>query len=211
MTLLILAGWATPDHPQAIHLMHSENIGLVGHFRIMARHNRWSNYRIYRACQQLSPVEFAGSRVGFFPSLLLTLNHILVVDWYYLDALEGGGLGQGIFQNETPYDTCQALAEAQAQTDQRLIHFCDHLTPQDLAQPIAFDRGQRGILWDRVDRTLSHLLVHQIHHRGQAHAMLSSTEVSPPQLDEFLMAGDAHLRAEDLRELGIQEVDIIPQ
>jgi uncharacterized damage-inducible protein DinB len=30
---------------------------------------------------------------------------------------------------------------------------------------------------------LAHLFNHQAHHRGQAHAMLASTEVAPPTLD----------------------------
>jgi hypothetical protein len=38
---------------------------------------------------------------------------------------------------------------------------------------------------ERRDRLLMHLFQHQIHHRGQAHAMLSATAVRPPQLDEF--------------------------
>ncbi|MGL1143213.1 hypothetical protein ACSTLN_23785 [Vibrio parahaemolyticus] len=49
---------------------------------------------------------------------------------------------------------------------------------------------------------------HQIHHRGQAHAMLAGTPVAPPQLDEFFCAGDAPLRATDLAELGYDEADI---
>jgi uncharacterized damage-inducible protein DinB len=47
--------------------------------------------------------------------------------------------------------------------------------------------------------------MHQIHHRGQAHAMLSETSVAPPQLDEFLLANDAPLRAADLAALGWKE------
>jgi uncharacterized damage-inducible protein DinB len=30
---------------------------------------------------------------------------------------------------------------------------------------------------------LAHLFNHQTHHRGQAHAMLSSTKLAPPSLD----------------------------
>jgi uncharacterized damage-inducible protein DinB len=40
-----------------------------------------------------------------------------------------------------------------------------------------------------------HLFQHQIHHRGQVHAMLAGTHVAPPPLDEFYCAGDASLRA----------------
>jgi uncharacterized damage-inducible protein DinB len=50
---------------------------------------------------------------------------------------------------------------------------------------------------ERVDRLLLHLFQHQIHHRGQIHAMLSGTHVTPPQLDEYYLDGDAALRAAD--------------
>jgi uncharacterized damage-inducible protein DinB len=58
---------------------------------------------------------------------------------------------------------------------------------------------------ERIDRLLQHLFQHQVHHRGQAHAMLSDTSVSPPQLDEFFSAGEAPLRAEEFAELGWTE------
>jgi uncharacterized damage-inducible protein DinB len=52
---------------------------------------------------------------------------------------------------------------------------------------------------------VAHLLNHQVHHRGQAHAMLAGTAVAPPQLDEFLMSSEAHLRQADLAALGWTE------
>ncbi|CCE02122.1 conserved hypothetical protein [Bradyrhizobium sp. STM 3809] len=58
---------------------------------------------------------------------------------------------------------------------------------------------------ERCDRLLLHLFQHDIHHRGQAHAMLSATSVKPPQLDEFFPADDAGLRAKDFAELGFSE------
>jgi uncharacterized damage-inducible protein DinB len=56
-----------------------------------------------------------------------------------------------------------------------------------------------------MDRLLLHLFQHQVHHRGQAHAMLSGTAVAPPQLDEFFSADDAPLREADLAALGWTE------
>jgi hypothetical protein len=52
------------------------------------------------------------------------------------------------------------------------------------------------------------MIQHQVHHRGQAHAMLSETSVSPPQLDEFFSAGEAPLRAGEFAELGWSEEKI---
>lgn len=180
---------------------------LSGHFRIMARNNRWSNYRLLNACEQLTQEEFTAPRISFFPSLWLTLNHLLIVDWYYVDALEKGGLGYSAFDNETPCLTVADLQIAQKQVDERLILFCDQLSGSDLPSLISFDRRDRGIFWDRVDRTLSHLFVHQIHHRGQVHAMLAGTVIRPPQLDEFFMDGDASLRDQDLVALGFKETN----
>jgi len=56
-----------------------------------------------------------------------------------------------------------------------------------------------------VVRILAHLFQHQIHHRGQVHAMLAGTAVKPPQLDEFFCSNEAPLRAQDFTELGFTE------
>ena len=54
------------------------------------------------------------------------------------------------------------------------------------------DRGAAGLVPERLDAVLAHLFQHQIHHRGQAHAMLAGTDVPPPQLDEFFLDWDRH-------------------
>ena len=61
---------------------------------------------------------------------------------------------------------------------------------------------------DRLDRILAHLFQHDIHHRGQIHAMLAGTRVKPPQLDEFYCTNEAALRAADFAELGFTEARI---
>jgi uncharacterized damage-inducible protein DinB len=58
---------------------------------------------------------------------------------------------------------------------------------------------------ERLDRLLLHLFQHQVHHRGQAHVMLSDTSVPPLQLDEFFLADEAPLRAEKFNSLGWAE------
>ena len=52
------------------------------------------------------------------------------------------------------------------------------------------DRGEEGMIPERIGDLLAHLFIHQIHHRGQVHAMLSGTSVKPPQLDEFFLDYD---------------------
>ena len=61
---------------------------LSHHLATMAYNNAWSNHRLLTACSRLSHADFVAPRTSFFPSLKATLNHIVTVDWYYVDALE---------------------------------------------------------------------------------------------------------------------------
>ncbi|MDD1517061.1 MULTISPECIES: DinB family protein [Bradyrhizobium] len=178
--------------------------GLVQTFRAFAHNNAWANHRLLTACAALSQVEFEAERTGFFPSLQRTLNHIHVIDLFYVDALEGGWLGPAAWENEVPYPSLVTLKPAQAAVDERLIAVCDALTPESLNTVVSINRDTT-VQAERRDRLLMHLFQHQIHHRGQAHAMLSETSVAPPQLDEFFAEGEASLRASEFAELGWTE------
>jgi len=74
-----------------------------------------------------------------------------------------------------------------------------------LARDCVLPRPNRRPPPTAVAGVLEHLFQHQIHHRGQAHAMLAGTGVKPPQLDEFFLAGEEALRREELRELGLPQ------
>ncbi|MGG5889642.1 DinB family protein [Falsiroseomonas sp. HC035] len=176
-------------------------------FRAQAYNNAWANHRLLSACAKLDAAELAAPRTGFFPSLIATLNHILIIDWFYVDALEGGWLGPKAFADPVPCPKLADLRTAQATVDRRLISHCEALDDDALATEVRVNRDTR-VQVERRDRLLLHLFQHQIHHRGQAHAMLSGTGVTPPQLDEFYAAEEAPLRAAEFAELGFTEARI---
>ena len=173
-------------------------------YRAMAYNNGWANHRLLTACMALSQAELVAPCTGFFPSLRATLNHILIIDYFYVDAMEGGTLGPAAWADQEPCDTVTMLREAQRDVDRRLIAVVERLGAADLDRVVDIHRGDR-IQHERIDRLLLHLFQHQIHHRGQAHAMLSATKVGPPQLDEFFAEGEAPLRAAEFAELGWTE------
>lgn len=177
---------------------------IVQPFRAFAYNNAWANYRLLAACSKLSQEDFEAERTGFFPSLQLTLNHIYVIDLFYVDALEGGWLGPNAWGNEVPCPSVAELQRAQAAVDKRLIAICDALTP-DLLDAIVRVNRDTQVQDERRDRVLMHLFQHQIHHRGQAHAMLSGTGVKPPQLEEFFSIGELPLRVKEFASLGWTE------
>jgi uncharacterized damage-inducible protein DinB len=187
---------------------------LAHHFFTMACNSAWANHRLLTACSRLSQTDFVATRTSFFPSLKATLNHNLTVDWYYVDALERAFRFEPpntepgrFFTPEEPFETCAALQQAQRATDRRLVDACAILTEAQLEMPVPVQR-RTGIETENATRLLAHLFQHQIHHRGQAHAMLAGTPVKPPQLDEFFCANEAPLRAAELSELGLSEAAI---
>lgn len=163
---------------------------LVDHFAQMARNNRWANHCLLHAVGELKPGEFEAERTSFFPSIGQTLNHILVIDLYYIDALEEGGRGLSVFDAFGEIKDASVLTQEQAATDQRLIRFCESLSADDLDREVITDRGEDGQVPERIADLLAHLFQHQIHHRGQVHAMLAGTSVRPPQLDDFFLRFD---------------------
>ncbi|HYZ23477.1 MAG TPA: DinB family protein [Rhodopila sp.] len=173
-------------------------------YRAMAHNNAWANHRLLAACSRLLQHEFEAARIGFFPSLRATLNHILVIDRFYVDAMEGGTLGPAAWADPEPCGTVAELQPAQADVDRRLLAVVRNLAADGLLRIVSVHRGDQ-IQQERLDRLLLHLFQHQIHHRGQAHAMLSGTSVQPPQLDEFFSAGESALRAHEFAELGWTE------
>ena len=182
-------------------------IDLPGQLRIQARANRLANHRLHAAVGTLPCSDFHAPRASFFPSLAATLNHILAVDGYYLDALMREPAMVARYRAFRPAEDAAALAGRQAANDERLIVFCDGLDAEACDAEVAMDRGDH-LQRDRVAHVLAHLFMHQTHHRGQVHGLLSSTAVAPPQLDEFLMPSEGHLRSAEMAALGWREDEV---
>jgi uncharacterized damage-inducible protein DinB len=188
----------------------SPHHSLAHHFATEAYNNAWANHRLLQACSALSQEDFVARRTSFFPSIKATLNHILTVDWYYLDILERGcdgrppnPEGRKFFDPSEPFERCGDIAREQGAVDRRLIALCESLTDERLDATVTMPRSPP--VHDRLRRILAHLFQHQIHHRGQVHAMLAGTSVKPPPLDEFFCTGEASLRAADFAALGFDE------
>ena len=177
-----------------------------------ARNNAWAGHRLLRACSALTQAQFDDmTRTSFFPGIGATLNHLVTVQQFYVDALLREQRGApphpdytSFFRPPAPYATCAHVWHAQRTSDMELVGYCAALTDDTLDRPVTILREDR-VQVDTRQRLLAHLFQHQVHHRGQVHAMLAGTTVAPPQLDEFYASGEAHLRARDFAELGWSE------
>jgi uncharacterized damage-inducible protein DinB len=170
----------------------------------MAENNSWANHRLYGSLAKLTRVELGAERTSFFPSLRATLKHILLVDWYYIDALARGGLGRKVADAMLPFEELDPLRAAQRTSDARLVKLVADLESDAALDERVLLAREKYDQHERVGDVLLHLIEHQIHHRGQVHAMLSGTRVPPPQLDEFFLEDERPLREVELRELGLR-------
>ena len=176
--------------------------------RKLAQMNRLANARLHHALGALPAADYVAPRLAFFGSIKATLNHILLVDRFYINALEGNGLNTATLDQARDCPDLATLILWQEAEDLRLLRHVEGMTVPEMDEVISIDRGIR-VQTDRRDDVLSHLFQHQTHHRGQVHGMLSATTVAPPQLDEFIVGDDAPARAADMARLGWSEDDLM--
>jgi uncharacterized damage-inducible protein DinB len=182
-------------------------MNLLSFLRTQVRANRLANHRLHGAMAGLSHDELHAPRTSFFPSLAATLDHILWVDVYYLDCMEGRADARDRALAWVPRTTREALAAEQAASDQRFVALLDATTDAGLDRIVAMPRRDH-VQREPLGHVVAHLVNHQVHHRGQVHAMLAGTRLAPPKLDEFLMSSEAHLRQADMAALGWTEAQL---
>ena len=167
-------------------------------FCSFARNNQWSNARLYAALSILPEAELVATRVSFFGSIVATLQHIVAVDRRYLDRLRGHNPLPDAYNH--PPQTLPALHALQRRADRELVTLCQGAGAEGFRRRVSYV-GHDGPRTESVANLLSHLFVHQIHHRGQVHDMMSATTVAPPQLDEFFLDSDWPLRAAEIEAI----------
>jgi uncharacterized damage-inducible protein DinB len=170
-----------PERPRPGML--EREMGTKAHFRTMAAYNGWANRRLYEAAGALSQAELDAPRSGFFPSLMKTLNHIMVGDTVWMGRLDGTGHPGVTALDQVLHRDFGSLRTARRAMDERIIAFVEDLADQRLAELLVYHTMAGGPMQTRIDQVLAHVFNHQTHHRGQAHAMLSSADVPPPPLD----------------------------
>lgn len=156
---------------------------MKNYFASLARYNVWANRKLYAAIGTLPPEEIAAPRIGFFPSLLRTLNHLIVADRIWMSRLTGIADPDMKTLDQIVWADFAELSAARTALDQRILAFVEDLPPTRLAEILVY-KTVAGIAHETpVNLVLGHMFNHQAHHRGQAHGMLSGTSVVPPSLD----------------------------
>jgi len=158
-------------------------VTLKDQFRRLARYNRWANERLYGAVRQLSAAEFHAPRSGFFKSICGTLNHLYVGDRCWLARFEQIPVPHRQL-DEIPHPLFDHLWAARQVEDHRISRLISAAPEDWFGQELHYRSMANGSeISLPMDLAVLHFFNHQTHHRGQAHAMLSATDIAPPPLD----------------------------
>jgi uncharacterized damage-inducible protein DinB len=143
-------------------------------YQMFTGYNAWCNERLYAAAATVSDADYRADRGAFFKSLHGTLNHLLVGDRIWMRRFTGAG--------EVPpsldailYDDFEALRAARRKEDTLISRYIARLNDGDLVGTLRYRTLVRPVEIEQpLAPALDHFFNHQTHHRGQAHALLSS-------------------------------------
>ena len=156
---------------------------LKAHFDMFARYNAWANTRLYDAARALSDTDYRADRGAFFKSVHGTLNHLLVTDRVWMYRFTGEGTPPERL-DAILFDTFPALEAARREEDARIVDYVSGLTHEALTGTISYRRvSTPDLMTQPLMPALAHWFNHQTHHRGQAHALLTSLTGKAPELD----------------------------
>ena len=146
----------------------------AAHYRMFGHYNSWANTRLYDAVARLSTEQYRADRGAFFKSVHGTLNHLLVGDRIWMRRFTGVGEMPPSL-DATLYDDFEALRAARRSEDVLIGRYIARLSEADLLGTLRYRTVVRPVEIEQpLAPALDHFFNHQTHHRGQAHALLSS-------------------------------------
>jgi len=158
-------------------------------FSHLARYNAWANRRMHKTCARMTVRAIMEDRSAFWSSIYLTLEHIYVADRLYRYRLEKEPIGLK-WPIKQIFDGLDELSAAQFELDEWYVAHTQTLTQEQLEArwPFMSLDDDPVHVNETLGTCLSNLYQHQIHHRGQAHNMLSQAGIYPPPMDYILFA-----------------------
>lgn len=171
------------------------------HFDLFAEYNRLMNARLYDGASQLSDSDLRRDRGAFFKSVLGTLNHILVGDILWLKRFAKHPSSEAALRymvnmerprslDATLFDELEPLREQRTVVDDIIVDWLGSLVEVDFQGAISYE-SMSGVRFTKPFASLiSHLFLHQVHHRGQVTTLLSQSGVDFGETDLIEIIAD---------------------
>ena len=158
-------------------------IRIQKHFCVLMRYNAWCNQRIYSAVVPLPDDIYRAEHKQFLGSIHGTLNHLFLTDRLWLDRMQRGLSATVPKLDDIVYQVFEELRVARNLLDDNLISFVNGLDDGVFDAFIQYRSSKGGTPKLTVVEILASMNIHQNHHRGQVHHMLSVSGTVAPSLD----------------------------
>ena len=154
----------------------------------MARYNRWQNQSVFNCAEKLSDAQRRENRGAYFGSVHGTLCHLMFGDrawmWRFTKDEAIKPAVKSTAETATFIPDWADLTAQRTAFDARIITWADELSDADLARDLTYV----SVIANRqstkpMGLLVAHMFNHQTHHRGQAHALLTSFGLSPEDTD----------------------------
>lgn len=174
---------------------------MKANFALLAQYNRNMNRQLYAAASQLSDDELKKDRGAFFPSILATLNHILVGDIIWLkriakhpmqlaalEPMHAMPKPQGL--NAIICDDLASLTIKRIEVDDIICDFIAQIEDAHIASPFSYINTRGDSFNKNLGAIIQHLFNHQTHHRGQVTTLLYQAGIDPGVTDLLMVIPD---------------------
>lgn len=163
-------------------------------FKLFAEYNKLMNQRIIESAGRLTEEELKSDRGAFFKSVLGTLNHILVADIIWLKRFRSHPASEKALEylstldhpeslDTILFDDLMSLKEEREKIDEILINWIAGLSEGDIEDYLSYQKMAGKPQKKLVESLVSHLFLHQVHHRGQATTLISQSGVDFGETD----------------------------
>ena len=140
------------------------------------KYKAWSNDQLFVELAKVDPVTQREAR----HNAIRLLNHIYVVDQIFAAHLSGAAQSYAA-TNTTETPTLEALQDGVAMLDAWYVDYSADLSPEQLAERIAFTftDGDKGLM--SREEMLAHVTAHGAYHRGAAGRIMLQAGTPPPR------------------------------
>ena len=140
------------------------------------KYKAWSNEQLFVELAKVDPVAQQEAR----HNAMRILNHIYVVDQIFAAQLSGA-VPSFTATNTTDTPTLEALRDGVAMLDAWYVNYSADLSPEQLAENIAFTftDGDKGLM--SREEMLTHVSLHGAYHRGGAGRIMNVAGTPPPR------------------------------
>ena len=159
----------------------------------MARYNAWQNRQLTEMLTGVDDDVLRADRGAIFGSIMGTLNHLLWADTIWMSRFHDRVPAPAVPGSDhlafTP--TFAVWSAERFRLDGAIRMWADTLRSLDLKRRLSWHSGTMNRDFRQpLELCVTHMFNHQVHHRGQVHAMMTAAGLKAPVSDMIFMPED---------------------